>query len=164
MKKIIKTKKPANTKTRQKQKQSVNVNVRIDQSKRSVNRKPTSTNKPPQYTPIPPIMINPTTSTNSNVSPFSFSEIRDVVRNVLGEAISNKEPTVKFVGEEMKNPYDMKTPQQNTKSTMNESILKSADTTFGTSFQPSRIFPGNWIDVDAEKESIRQQNEELIGT
>ena len=55
----------------------------------------------------------------------------------------------------------MSTPQQNTTSKFNEFITKSVDTTFGTSFQPSRIFPGNWIDVDAEQENIRLQNESI---
>jgi len=158
MKKIIKKIK---SRQKQKQKQSVNVKVNIDQSKRSINKPSSKSNKQP-YIPIPPIMLNPSTQTSSQISPFSFSEIKDVIRNVMGEAINNKEPTVRFVGEEMKNPYDMKTPQQNTSSKLNESIERTADTTFGTSFQPSRIFPSNyWIDVDEEKENIRQQNESL---
>jgi len=159
MKKIIKKIK---TRQKQKQKQSVNVKVNIDQSKRSINKPSSKSNKPPPYIPIPPIMINPATQTSSQISPFSFSEIKDVIRNVMGEAINNKEPTVRFVGEEMKNPYDMKTPQQNTSSKLNESIERTADTTFGTSFLPSRILPTDyWIDVDAEKENIKQQNESL---
>jgi hypothetical protein len=148
------------TRQKQKQRQSVNVKIHIDQSKKSINKPTSKTNKPPPYTPIPPIMINPATQTSSNVGPFSFSEIKDVVRNVLGESINNKQPTVQFVGEEMRNPYDMKTPQQNTSSKLYDSIPNTGST-FGYNTQ-SKVYPfDNWIDVDTEKESIRQQNESL---
>jgi len=164
MKKNIKTKKekkPRATRQKQKQRQSVNVKIHIDQSKKSINKPTSKTNKPPPYTPIPPIMINPATQTSSNVGPFSFSEIKDVVRNVLGESINNKQPTVQFVGEEMQNPYGMKTPQQNTSSKLYESIPQTENTTFSNEIQ-SRIHPfNNWIDVDAEMESIKQQNESI---
>jgi hypothetical protein len=156
--KKIKTKQ----KQKQRQKQSVNVKVNIDQSKRSINKPSSKSNKQPPYTPIPPIMINPSTQTNPQINPFSFSDIKDVVRNVLGESINNRQASVQFVGEEMQNPYGMKTPSQNVSSKLYESIPKSEDdTTFGNSYQ-NRIYPfDNLIDVDKEMESIRQQNESL---
>ena len=165
MKKNIKTKKekkPRATRQKQKQKQSVNVKVNIDQSKRSINKPSSKSNKQSPYIPIPPIMINPSTQTNPQINPFSFSDIKDAVRNVLGESINNRQASVQFVGEEMQNPYGMKTPGQNTSSKLYESIPKSEDdTTFGNSFQ-QKIYPfDNLIDVDNEMESIRQQNESL---
>jgi hypothetical protein len=157
MKKNIKTKKekkPRATRQKQRQKQSVNVKVNIDQSKRSINKPSSKSNKQP-YIPIPPIMINPATQTNPQINPFSFSDIKDVVRNVLGESINNRQASVQFVGEEMQNPYGMKTPGQNISSKLYESIPKSEDnTTFGNSYQ-NRIYPfDNWLDVDKEKENI----------
>jgi hypothetical protein len=147
-----------------KEKDNVNVNIiRIDQSKKSLNRtKGVSQPRQQPYIPIPPIMINPSTQTNPQINPFSFSDIKDVVRNVLGESINNRQASVQFVGEEMQNPYGMKTPSQNTSSKLYQSIPKSEeDTTFGNSYQ-NRIYPfDDWIDVDKEKESIRQQNESL---
>lgn len=144
MKKNIKTKKqkkPRATRQKQKQKQSVNVKVNIDQSKRSINKPPSKSNKQSPYIPIPPIMINPSTQTNPQINPFSFSDIKDVVRNVLGESINNRQASVQFVGEEMQNPYGMKTPGQNTSSKLYESIPKSEDeTTFGDTYQ-NKIYP-----------------------
>lgn len=138
MKKNIKTKKErTKNKQKQKQKQSVNVNVRIDQSRKSINKNVGRATKQPLYPPLPPIMINPSAPTYSQANPFSFSDIKDVVRNVLGEAISNKLSNVKFIGEEMQDPYGMTTPQKNISSRLYDSITQTDNTTFGD----NKVYP-----------------------
>ena len=171
MKKNIKTKKekkpratrqkkPRVTRQQQKKKEKDNVNVniiRIDQSKKSLNRtKGVSQPRQQPYIPIPPIMINPSTQTSPQINPFAFSDIKDAVRNVLGESINNRQSSVQIVGEDMQNPYGMKTPSQNTLSKLYQSIPKSEeDTTFGGTYENKNLFD------DTEQENIKVENESL---
>jgi hypothetical protein len=84
-------------------------------------------------------MINPTTQTTPQINPFSFSDIKDAVRNVLGESINNL-PTGRYVGQQMKNPYNMNTPQKYSESSLYES-LSQMDTTYDNSSDRNKIYP-----------------------